>query len=168
MSGKKEFQRMKYALNIILGVLILISLCKANVYSQVEKMDTKDELSNSKIYFASKRINECFSRTDSTTIGYIAKFLERDSIKVIITHSIAGGVQTFYLKGNEKLDFFYSPEVFNDKKTRRKSDYYNVKGNCYEFNNEGISHNSIYLKELCFVNNEGDISLLEIYLLDGD
>lgn len=159
---------MKYTLNIFLGILILITSCKNNENSKVEKVRPKDKLNEFEIYFASKRINESFSEKDSTTIEYIAGFLERDSIKVIITHSIEEDVEILYLKGNKKLDFFYNPEVYNGEKTRHKSDYYNVKENCYEFNNEGISHNSIYIKKLCYANDEKGISLLEIYLLDGD
>lgn len=126
------------------------------------------EFNDSEIYFASKRIHESFSENDETTIAYIAKFLERDSIKVVITHSIEEDTEAFYLKGKDKLDFFYRPEVYTGEKTRRKSDYFNVKENCYEFNIEGISHNSIYIKKLCYVNDEKQMSLSEIYLLDGD
>jgi hypothetical protein len=69
---------------------------------------------------------------------------------------------------NVKAGFAYDPEIYTGQRTRRKSEYYDVKGNCYEFNNEGISHNSIYLKKLCFAIEEKGISLVEIYLLDGD
>ncbi len=139
-----------------------------NADDQVEKTCLKDKLNASEIYFASKRIHESFSEKDSITIAYITPFLRRDSIKVSITHAIEEDVETFYLKKNEKLAFFYNPELYNGQKTRQKSDYYNVNKNCYEFNNEGISHNSIYIKKLCYVRDEKRISLSEIYLLDGD
>ena len=158
---------MKYILNIILGTLILITSCK-NSPNQVEKEKLNNELSESEIYFASKRINESFSERDSTMIEYITKFLIQDSIKVTTKSSIEDNLEIQYLKGNEKLDFFYNPEIYNEGKTRRKSNYYNVDETCYEFNNEGISHNSIYITKLCYKRNEEGISLVEIYLLDGD
>lgn len=128
----------------------------------------QEKSNDSEIYFASKRINESFCEKDSSTVEYIIKYLERDSIKVNIEHSIEGGVEFFYLKGNQKLTFFYNPEKFNNQKTRRKSDYFNVNENCYEFANEGISHNSIYIKKLCYIRNGKKLILKEIYLLDGD
>lgn len=149
-------------------MILGITSCKNDIENNLVKANFKDELNDSEIYFASKRINESFSEKDSTMIEYITRFLKRDSIKVTIKHSIEDSVETRYLKGNEKLDFFYNPEVYNGEKIRQKSDYYNVKENCYEFNNEGISHNSIYLKKLCYTSDEKGISLLEIYLLDGD
>ncbi|WP_324026474.1 hypothetical protein QSV08_03045 [Maribacter sp. BPC-D8] len=128
----------------------------------------KNEQTDSEIYFASKRINEGFSEQDTSIIEYVAQFLERDSIKVVINHSIDNNVDTFYLSGNQKLDFFNTPETYTDQSTRRKSDYFDVKGNCYEFNTEAIAHNSVYLKKLCFTYSKEQISLSEIYLLDGD
>ncbi len=160
---------MKYAQKIILGVLIfVIYSCKNNNEGKIKNVSFENELKNSEIYFASKRINESFSEKDSSTIEYITKFLKRDSIKVIISHSIEEGIETIYLSGKEKLDFFYSPENYSIEKKRRKSEYYDVNGNCYEFSNEGISHNSIYIQKLCFSNYKKDTSLLEIYLLDGN
>jgi len=157
------------AKNIILGILIIaISSCKSNTDNQVEKVNIKNNVNDSEIYLASKRINESFSGNDSSTIEFISKYLEKDSIKVIITHSIIEKEEIYYLSGNQKIDFFNTPENYTDNKTRRQSEYYNVNGNCYEFNNEGISHNSIYLKKICFEESEKNISLLEIFLLDGD
>lgn len=139
-----------------------------NIDPQVEEVIPKYKLSESEIYFASKRIHESFSKKDSITIEYITQFLKRDSIKVSITHALEDDVEIFYLKGDDKQDFFYNPETYNGLKIRKKSDYYNVKENCYEFNIEGISHNSIYIKKLCYVNDEKGMSLLEIHLLVGD
>lgn len=146
-------------------LLTLIS-CKTKTESKAEDMN--NDLKNSKIYFASKRIYESFIEKDSTTIEYITKYLKRDSIKVVITHSLDETVEVFYLKGNEKLDFFNRPEIYNNQKIRQKSDYYNVNKNCYEFNNEGINHNSLFLEKLCYSNDKKNISLVEIYLIDGD
>lgn len=158
---------MKYIQNRIL-VLLLMTFCKSYVFSQVKEGSLKNKSRDIEIYLASKRLNESFKNKDSTTIEFITRFLERDSIKVIITHSMEEEIETYYLNGNEKLNFFYNPEVYNGEKIRQKSDYYNVNGNCYEFNNEGISHNSIYITKLCYVKNEKNISLSEIHLLDGD
>ncbi|MFI8606273.1 hypothetical protein ACIGCP_17530 [Cellulophaga baltica] len=160
---------MKYAKKIILGIsLLVISSCRNNNESKIKNVSVENKLNDSEIYFASKRINESFSKKDSSTIEFISKFLERDSIKVIISHSIEENLETIYLSKNEKLDFFYNPENYSKHKTRRISEYYDVKGNCYEFSNEGISHNSIYIEKLCFLNDTKGLSLSEIYLLDGD
>lgn len=157
------------AINIILVALILALIsCKHRTANAVEKTGIENPINASDIYFASKRINECFSAKDPATIEYITQYLDRDSIKVRIAYSSDESMEAFYLSGAEKIDFFKNPEIYTDQRTRRKSDYYNVKGNCYEFNNEGISHNSIYLKKLCYAIDEKGISLVEIYLLDGD
>jgi len=155
--------------NIILVALTLVLFsCKHRIAGQDQKTDIENHIDESDIYFASKRINECFSAKDPATIEYITQYLDRDSIKVRIAYSSDESMEAFYLSGAEKIDFFKNPEIYTGQRTRRKSEYYNVKGNCYEFNNEGISHNSIYLKKLCYAIEEKGISLIEIYLLDGD
>ncbi|WP_405396572.1 hypothetical protein [Maribacter sp. Asnod2-G09] len=160
---------MRYVTKILLGILLVSILsCKNSIDNNALQTNFKNEQNDSNIYFASKRINEGFSEQDPSLIEYVAQFLERDSIKVVINHSIENNVNTFYLSGNQKIDFFNTPETYTNQSTRRKSDYFDVKGNCYEFNNESIAHNSIYIKKLCFINSNEHLLLSEIYLLDGD
>lgn len=152
----------KYARKIILRIFILTLICCRS------RTDNKTKDLNSKIYFASKRIYENFIDSDSITIEYITKYLKQDSIKVVIRHSTEDSVEVIYLKGSEKVNFFYNPKIYNKQKIRQKSDFYNVNQNCYEFNNEGINHNSLYFEKLCYINDLKGVSLAEIYLLDGD
>ncbi|QVE21568.1 hypothetical protein KGI96_04065 [Phocoenobacter atlanticus subsp. cyclopteri] len=117
------------------------------------------------IYIASKRINESFAEDHSTE--YIADFLQADSISIIIRHSLTNKKETLQLTADKKYDFFNKPQLFSTA-TRRKSEYFTVDDNCYQFFNEGISHNSWYLEKLCYINTPHKMQLSEIYILDGD
>jgi len=159
---------MKNNLIVVVKILILMLFCQSDIYAQGGKEVSNEKLSESEIYFASKRINESFSEKDTTIIDYVSRFLKEDSIKVTVEHSIEEGKEVYYLKGDEKLNFFYCPEDYTGESTRQKSVYFDVKGNCYVFNNEGISHNSFYIKKLCYSTSKNELSLVEMYLLDGD
>lgn len=143
--------------------------CKNTLENQSMGMSSiKNEVRSSEFYFASKRINEGFSNPNSTTLQLIRNFLEGDRITVFVSHAIEDTIETYVLTGEEKTLFFENPEKYHPQKTRRKSEYYDVHDTCYEFNNEGILHNSIYLTKLCFTIDSLGLSLKEIHLLDGD
>lgn len=121
-----------------------------------------------KIHSAAKRIHEAFYRPEKADyVDYIEHYFG-ETITVTITHSIDEGSQRYRLTGNQRHDFFMRPKPFDQHRTRRASNYFDVQGNCYVFSLEGISHNSLYLSKLCFVDIGNQLKLNTIELLDGD
>lgn len=160
--------------------LLLLIACNSSATdkenSKIENDNTnkivkpnEEELDTLEIKKASSVILNSFLTEKKIDLGKLSSYLETDSIKINLEHSITGDTDIFYLKDNKKIEFFTKPSTFKEFSSRKKTELMKAVSSCCEFEiTEGLLHNSLYLKKLCFEKINGNLLLIEIFILDGD
>ncbi len=120
------------------------------------------------VAIAAQHIHGCFYKYDPAAEKSMEEYLAADSIKITTEHSISGDIEVVYLSGKKKMQFFIQPKKLHPYTNRKKTKYLREKGDCAEFEPEGLLHNTLYIQKLCFKRDKEQLLLSEIFLLDGD
>ncbi|MCI5057356.1 MAG: hypothetical protein MRY83_14675 [Flavobacteriales bacterium] len=111
---------------------------------------------------ASQRIHRAFNSEETE----IAKYLNHDTIALVIEHSLDTIVEHKQLMNEHKLGYFNNPKEYDDYYFRGKSGNFKVQDSRVIFE-VSLKHTHYFIKELHF-NDDEVPQLTKIILLDGD